>query len=223
MKRLKLGTGLILASIMALSIGAPVAAQGNSDLPCPDYGDWVWNGTSWSLTGPNDLGSQKFNTTGDPSSVTISAPDGYLISGYCVKGAGVQNLVVVDPPQEEVTIAVDGENNGGNQPAVSNWSLIFVKERQDADYWCSPGFWAQNQGRLAGSPYDPGPYLDDSYVFNGKTYEVGYALANPSKVKGPAFNAAADYLAEQFGWSGSYTSGENCPIDAHGRLLESAQ
>lgn len=82
--------------------------------------------------------------------------------------------------------------------------------------WCSPGFWAQNQARLAGSPYDPAPYLNDALP--GYNFTVGYALANPSIVKGPAFNAAANYLASKFGWGGTQATSENCPIDAFGRL-----
>jgi len=83
-------------------------------------------------------------------------------------------------------------------------------------FWCSPGFWAQNQDKLAGSAYDPAPYLDD--IVPGTSYTVGYALANPNIVGGTVFNQAADYLAVQFGWSGTHVSGDNCPIDAHGNF-----
>ena len=70
---------------------------------------------------------------------------------------------------------------------------------------------------LAGSAFDPAPYLND--LVPGYTFTVGYALANPSIVKGPAFNAAANYLATKFfgPLTGTQATGENCPIDAFGR------
>ena len=73
--------------------------------------------------------------------------------------------------------------------------------------------------RLAGSAYDPAPYLG-APVPGFPQYTIGYALANPSIVKGPAFNAAANYLATIFFGSlaGTQATGENCPIDAFGNL-----
>jgi hypothetical protein len=65
------------------------------------------------------------NTVGDPTSVTVTAPEGFLISGYCVK-AGSENSgdgpvnVVVDPPEESVTITYPGGK------AVSHYSYTLV-------------------------------------------------------------------------------------------------
>ena len=71
------------------------------------------------------LDSGKINTTGDPLTVTITAPAGHLIDGYCVK-AGSANSgdgpvhVTVNPPQATVTI----EYPGGK--AVSHYSYSFI-------------------------------------------------------------------------------------------------
>jgi hypothetical protein len=65
------------------------------------------------------------STSGDPTSVTVTAPAGFLISGYCVK-AGSENSgdgpvnVVVDPPQASVTITYPGGK------AVSHYSYTLV-------------------------------------------------------------------------------------------------
>jgi hypothetical protein len=66
--------------------------------------------------GPGDqvcsgLDSGKRDVAGEPGSLTISAPDGQLIDGYCVKaGSGNQEgggpvYVDVTPPEESVTIS----------------------------------------------------------------------------------------------------------------------
>lgn len=72
------------------------------------------------------LDSGKIDTTGDPLSVTFTAPDGYLIDGFCVKaGSATQGLgaefVTVDPPQKTVTIT----HSSGK--AVSHYSVSYVK------------------------------------------------------------------------------------------------
>jgi hypothetical protein len=91
--------------------------------------------------------------------------------------------------------------------------------------WCSPGFWAQNgivKGTLAGSLYDPTPYLNDP-VPGFTQYTVGYALQNPNVVGGGAFNAAANYLSGIFFGpdAGTQATGDNCPINAQGEWIGS--
>lgn len=72
------------------------------------------------------LDSGKIDTVGDPLSVTVSAPEGYLIDGYCVKaGSSKQGLgpvyVDVDPPQATITITYpDGK-------AVSHYALSYTE------------------------------------------------------------------------------------------------
>ena len=69
--------------------------------------------------------SGKIDVSGDQTSVTVTAPAGKLISGYCVKaGSAKQGLgaefVVVDPPAASVTIT----HSSGK--GVSHYSLTFV-------------------------------------------------------------------------------------------------
>jgi hypothetical protein len=52
----------------------------------------------------------KVDVVGDHATVEVSAPDGFLISGYCVKAGSARQgdgpeLVVVDPPAATVTIS----------------------------------------------------------------------------------------------------------------------
>jgi hypothetical protein len=104
LKKVGLVTTLLVVASLALGIG-PVAAQ---QAVCPG------------------LDSGKIDTSGDPASVTVTAPEGFLISGYCVKagsdqsGAGVE-FVTVDPPQATVTIS----HSSGK--AVSHYSYSLVE------------------------------------------------------------------------------------------------
>lgn len=71
--------------------------------------------------------SGKIDTAGDPKSVTVTAPEGKLISGYCVKAGsdvsvpdGAVQFITVDPPQKTVTIT----HPSGK--AVSHYALQYV-------------------------------------------------------------------------------------------------
>jgi hypothetical protein len=102
-----IGATLLLAAGLALTFGP--AAGATSDEVCPG------------------LDSGKIDTSGDPQSVTVDAPAGSLISGYCVKGGSEGPIfVTVDPPASSVTIDYPGVNGGGQQPAVSHYSLSYV-------------------------------------------------------------------------------------------------
>jgi LPXTG-motif cell wall-anchored protein len=73
------------------------------------------------------MGSGKIDTVGDPETVTVTAPDGWLIDGYCVKSGSVQQgngpvYVVVDPPRKTVVIAYPGKDS------VSHYSYSLVRE-----------------------------------------------------------------------------------------------
>jgi hypothetical protein len=70
------------------------------------------------------LSSGKVDTTGEPSSVTVSAPAGYKIRRYCVKAGaapagGGPVYVAVDPPRQAVTITHP------TGKAVSHWSIEY--------------------------------------------------------------------------------------------------
>lgn len=76
------------------------------------------------VCGPLDSG--KIDTSGDPASVTVTAPAGKLINGYCVKagstrsGAGVE-YVRVNPAQKTVVIS----HSSGKD--VSHYSVSYVE------------------------------------------------------------------------------------------------
>lgn len=99
-----LGVALLMLALVLPAVHAS-AADGNV---CP----------------PGDSG--KIDVPGDKTSVTVTAPAGYLISSYCVKAGSVQGgtggpvNVVVDPPQKTVTITYPGGK------AVSHYSLTYV-------------------------------------------------------------------------------------------------
>ena len=71
------------------------------------------------------LDSGKIDTQGDPQTVTVTAPAGKLVSGYCVKAGSVEQgngpvYVTVDPPQPSVTFPYPGGK------AISHYSASFV-------------------------------------------------------------------------------------------------
>jgi len=82
------------------------------------------NAADGNVCPPGDSG--KIDVPGDQLSVTVTAPAGYLISGYCVKAGSVQGgtggpvFVVVNPPQKTVTITYPGGK------AVSHYSVTYV-------------------------------------------------------------------------------------------------
>lgn len=74
--------------------------------------------------------SGKIDTTGDPESVTVEAPEGQLISGYCVKagsvkqgeGVGGAYYVTLDEPAASVTITYPW--GGGRE--ISHYALSYA-------------------------------------------------------------------------------------------------
>jgi hypothetical protein len=78
----------------------------------------------------NDSG--KIDTSDDPQSVTVTAPEGFLIGGYCVKGGLVTDEVTLETPQESVTISVS------NGKAVSHYSVWYVED-ECSYYECGGG------------------------------------------------------------------------------------
>jgi len=99
--------GMKAATIVALSflfagVGVTAASATQPDFICEAYD------------------SGKIDTTGDPATVEVTAPEGMLISGYCVK-AGIEKVfVVVDPPQK--TVIVDHPT----KDSVSHYALQYV-------------------------------------------------------------------------------------------------
>jgi hypothetical protein len=72
-----------------------------------------------------DLDSGKIDAGGSETTLEITAPEGFLISGYCVKAGSAEQeegpvFVVVDPPQETVII----EHPSGKE--ISHYSVEYV-------------------------------------------------------------------------------------------------
>ena len=74
--------------------------------------------------------SGKVDVSGDHTTLTLTAPDGYLISGYCVKaGSANQGLgpeyYAVDPPAASVEIS----HSSGK--AISHYSYTLVEDESE--------------------------------------------------------------------------------------------
>ncbi len=97
-------TGLAVAAMMtggaAFTGASPVNAQTSEICPANDSG--------------------KIDTTGNPQTVTYTAPEGKLVSGYCVKAGTTTENITVNPPQKTVTIDHSGKDS------VSHYSVILV-------------------------------------------------------------------------------------------------
>ena len=80
--------------------------------------------------GPADvcpgLDSGKIDVSGEQTSITVTAPAGYLIDEYCVKAGSVQGgtggpvIVAVNPPQKSVTITYPSGK------AISHYSVGYL-------------------------------------------------------------------------------------------------
>jgi hypothetical protein len=170
------------------------------------YTPWIIGAMDWLLpAGGNDAGSEKIDTGGDPASVTVNAPEGYLISGYCVKAGTDPEDSTLEEPQAFVVITYpDGKD-------VSHFSLQFVKIPDDyLGQWCSPGYWRQEHhlDSWEATGYSPDdkfydelgyyPTLtkkgsDDGAPTDPTLWEV---LQNPQWYGGDAFNDVGDLLSE---------------------------
>lgn len=111
----------IAAMIAAFGLGGAAAFAASTDKPADPGG-----GNEGQVCPDNDTGHISASTP----SVTVSAPDGQLISGYCVKaGSANQGLgpefVTVDPPQKTVTIT----HSSGKD--ISHYSLSYVDEGEE--------------------------------------------------------------------------------------------
>lgn len=95
----------------AVMVGALALALGAGAMPAqatqPEF-----------ICEPLDSGKQ--NTTGDPATVTWTAPGDQLIDGYCVKAGTTMVFVPIDPPVKTVTIDHPTKNS------VSHFSVSYV-------------------------------------------------------------------------------------------------
>jgi hypothetical protein len=115
---------MIAAAIAAFGLGCAAAFAAGADKPSDPGG-----GNDAQVCPAGDSG--KIDVSGG-SSLTVTAPDGKLISGYCVKaGSANQGLgpefVAVEPPLKTVTIT----HSSGKD--ISHYSLTYVDEGQPTE------------------------------------------------------------------------------------------
>lgn len=85
----------VAVAAVTLGLGGFIATQANADQPsfiCTETGE------GWQA---------KVDTTGDPATVTVTAPEGFLIDAYCVKAGAAEDakvIVQVIPPAATVVI-----------------------------------------------------------------------------------------------------------------------
>ena len=100
---------MLTGGLAIMSAGVVSANNGTSEL-CPDG------------TGGYGL---KTDTVNDPATVSYTAPEGFLVAGYCVKAGTTIQEPTFDPPEKSVVIdhtLVD---------SVSHYSVKLVPEPQD--------------------------------------------------------------------------------------------
>jgi hypothetical protein len=109
------------AMIAAFGLGGAAAFAASTEKP-----ENTGGGNDGQVCPDNDTG----HISGNSPSVTVTAPDGKLISGYCVKaGSANQELgpesVTVDPAQKTVTIT----HSSGKD--ISHYSLTYADEGEE--------------------------------------------------------------------------------------------
>ncbi len=161
--------------------------------------------------------------------VTLTVPpnpstSGNLAEGYYTVCENVPTGYTVANECQVVSVEA-GSTAAANQ-------VTFVNTQQQL-FWCSPGFWSSalkqnrtgvlnflttNNINLSMTQYSTigGAPLSNKATNQNPT--LAQVLANPNTYGGPAFNSVANYISEELGWGGTQTTGENCPLNAHGVL-----
>ncbi len=123
-----------------------------------------------------DLDSGKIDTTGDPATVTVTAPAGYLIDGYCVKAGTTKHFIEVEPPAAIVVVDHPEKNS------VSHYSLSYVAATDSVD--CNVITF------IKGSKLDGSNYINLTIIQDGKSFqmnaEINEVQAQDSDVAGPS-------------------------------------
>lgn len=118
MKRILLGATLIVAGVIGVAGASPVAAEDHDDVPV-QVDDKVCQ--------PQD--SHLAPTGPDKTTQTVTAPDGKLISQFCVKSGSINNdlgphYVDVIPPAKTVTITYTKTTDVKD---ISHYVLFYVE------------------------------------------------------------------------------------------------
>jgi hypothetical protein len=173
-----------------------------------------------------------------PGVVTLTVPpnpstSGNLAEGYYTVCENVPVGYTVDDRCQVVSVEA-GSTAASNQ-------VTFVNTPPGAGtgqlFWCSPGFWASaiKQNRTGVFNYLEAHSNLSLASLNTTLYStiggaplskkasnqnptLAQVLASPNTYGGPAFNSVANYIAQQLGWGGTQTTGENCPLNAQGEF-----
>jgi hypothetical protein len=99
------------------------------------------------------LSSGKTDVSGSQSSITVTAPAGSLISGYCVKAGSTASgdgpvYVTIDPPRESVTLTYPSGKD------LSHYSLSYVAQPTEGDSGETPGDGGETPGTGGETPGD---------------------------------------------------------------------
>ncbi|KZE92863.1 hypothetical protein AVP42_02129 [Agromyces sp. NDB4Y10] len=141
------------------------------------------------------LDSGKIDTQGDVSSVTITAPEGYLITEYCVKaGSANQGLgpeyVTVDPPVKSLEITHSSTKD------VSHYSFAYEKEQTHTTppttpVHTDPAGGGDGGGKHSEAPKGGGEQLAETGFDNGWLLFAGLgAMALGGAIAAPRIAAA---------------------------------
>ena len=98
---------VILAAVLLAVFGVALSNDNSAEAVQPSF-----------ICEPLDGG--KIDTVGDPATVEVTAPEGMLISGYCVKAGTEKFFIPVVPPQK--TVIVDHPV----KDSVSHYSLTYT-------------------------------------------------------------------------------------------------
>jgi hypothetical protein len=193
---------------------------------CADRGDWQYDAEAGEWTAPGEGGNLNGSVKIDVSGFdgAISAPSGYLVSGYCYKAGLLTELVVVAPPAASIVIET------ANAKDISHFSVSLVQDPgfEQAGEWCSPGFWRNNYDKHGASAW-PTPVADFANrlysTIGGSPVKAGApsnatlidVLSAPQTFGGAAYNSVGTYLSLAVGLDVTDPIVHNCPINQQGQ------
>lgn len=110
-----------------------------------------------------DMDVAKTNTVGDPETLTLTAPEGKLVSAYCIKSGSASKdegpkIVVLDEPVAELVIAYPA---GGKCKAISHYAVAYVDAPAEPSPTPTPTEPAELGEPLVGEEPEK-PALDDT-------------------------------------------------------------
>ncbi|WP_407319162.1 hypothetical protein UQW22_01995 [Isoptericola halotolerans] len=129
----------LLATFVAVPPAAATQNHDDDSKICSKVDGWVKyeekGGKFVKEAGPADLGVEITQTKdgGEPTQVIVTAPDGYLISDYCVKAG--QKTVADQVAPTVTTLTIDGPSGKG----ISHFAVLLTPDEWDSDWdWDTP-------------------------------------------------------------------------------------